>query len=45
MRQKTITTSIDEIYKKFEDYEKKRKEKDEEIKNLKGRCYEFEDTN
>ena len=37
------TTSIDEIYKKFEDYEKERKEKDEEIKNLKAG--EFEDTN
>ena len=31
-----VTTSIDEIYKKFEDYEKERKEKDEEIKNLKA---------
>ena len=31
-----VTTSIDEIYKKFEDYEMERKEKDEEIKNLKA---------
>ena len=31
-----VTTSIDEIYKKFEDYEKERKEKNEEIKNLKA---------
>ena len=31
-----VTTSIDEIYKKFQDYEKEIKEKDEEIKNLKA---------